>query len=75
MEPWKIVIATILAVLLVFAVLVYAMIAPEGLSARQKPSNFEYAVANFALALSIPSHQKTLKNPLEHYTRGSQRGK
>src|ERR1039457_6889883 len=64
MKPWKIVITTVVAVLLAFAVLAYAMIAPEGLSARKKPSNLEYAIANFALALSIQSHQKTLKNPL-----------
>jgi hypothetical protein len=64
MKPWKIVITTVVAVLLAFAVLAYAMIAPEGLSARKKPSNLEYALANWVLALSIQSHQKTLKNPL-----------
>jgi mono/diheme cytochrome c family protein len=36
----------------------------EGLSARKKPSNFEYAIANFALGLSIPSETKKLRNPL-----------
>lgn len=64
MKPWKVVITTVIALLLAFAALAYAIIAPEGLSARKKPSNFEYAIANFALALSIQSHQKTLKNPL-----------
>jgi len=64
LKPWKIVITTVIALVLAFAALAYAMIAPAGLSARKKPSNFEYAIANFALALSIQSRQKTLKNPL-----------
>src|ERR1017187_6876843 len=64
LKPWKFVITTVIALLLVFAALAYAMIVPEGLIARKKTSNFEYAIANFALALSIQSHQKTLENPL-----------
>jgi len=36
-----------------------------GLSARKKkPNNIEYAVANFAMGLSIPGEAKKLKNPL-----------
>jgi|SRR6185437_5151776 len=37
----------------------------RGLSARNKPSNFEYAIANRALAISIPSNAKTAQNPLQ----------
>jgi mono/diheme cytochrome c family protein len=40
------------------------LVSSEGLSARKKPSNFEYAIADFALSLSIPSEAKKLTNPL-----------
>jgi mono/diheme cytochrome c family protein len=56
--------ATGLGVLLVIVVLLYAFLSSEGLSARKKPSKFEYAIANFAMGLSIPAEAKKLKNPL-----------
>jgi mono/diheme cytochrome c family protein len=49
---------------LAVVVLAYAFLRSEGLSARKKPSNFEYATANFAMNLSIPAEAKRLKNPL-----------
>jgi mono/diheme cytochrome c family protein len=45
-------------------VLAYAFLRSEGLSARRKPGNFEYAIANFAMGLSIPAEAKRLTNPL-----------
>lgn len=50
-------------ILVVFAIC-YVFLRSEGLSARKKPSNFEYAIANRALALSIPTAAKNAKNPL-----------
>src|ERR1022692_3889411 len=88
LKPWKIVITTVIALLLAFAALAYAMIAPEGLSARKKPSNFEFAIANSQEAQQLrirncefctrPVDSVTPENTqesFEHYTRGSRRGK
>jgi mono/diheme cytochrome c family protein len=55
---------TLIAFLLAILVLSYAFVRSGGPSARNKPSNFEYAIANFALGLSIPSEVKKLRNPL-----------
>lgn len=63
-EIFRVVAITLIAFLLAILVLSYAFVSSEGLSARKKPSNFEYAIANFALALSIPSEAKKLRNPL-----------
>jgi mono/diheme cytochrome c family protein len=60
----RIVAATFLGVLLAIIVLSYAFLTSEGLSARKKPSNSEYAIANFAMGLSIPAEAKKQKNPL-----------
>src|SRR5437764_13844652 len=59
-------VASITSACIVLAVLVlaYKFLNSEGLSARKKPSNFEYAIANFALGLSIPAEAKRLKSPL-----------
>jgi mono/diheme cytochrome c family protein len=57
-------VATCLGVLLAILILSYAFLSSEGLSARKKPNNFEYAIANFAMGLSIPAEAKKLKNPL-----------
>ena len=64
MRIFRFVAATCLGVLLAILVLFYAFLSSEGLSARKKPSNFEYAIANFAMGLSIPKEAKKLKNPL-----------
>ena len=42
----------------------YAFLSSEGLSARKKPGNFEYAIANYAMSVSIPAAAKMRKNPL-----------
>jgi mono/diheme cytochrome c family protein len=60
----RIVAITCVGVLLAVLVLSYVFLSSEGLSARKKPGNFEYAVANFAMGLSIPAESKKLKNPL-----------
>jgi mono/diheme cytochrome c family protein len=55
---------TLISFLLAILVLSYAFVRSEGLSARKTPSNLEYAIANFALGLSIPSDAEKLRNPL-----------
>jgi mono/diheme cytochrome c family protein len=64
MRIFRFVAATCLGVLLAILILSYAFLSSEGLSARKKPSNLEYAIANFAMGLSIPAEAKKLKNPL-----------
>jgi mono/diheme cytochrome c family protein len=64
MRTLRIVTITITAFLLTILILSYALVSSEGLSARKKPSNFEYAIANFALGLSIPSEAKKTRNPM-----------
>ena len=64
MSTWKVVLLTLLVTLVVVTATAWALLASEGLNARKKPSNFEYGIANFALALSIPSDMKKLANPV-----------
>jgi mono/diheme cytochrome c family protein len=64
MRIFRFVSITCLGILLAILVLSYVFLTSEGLSARKKPSNFEYAIANFAMGLSIPAEAKRLKNPL-----------
>src|SRR4051812_27180593 len=64
MDTWKVVTATILVIIAIIFIVAYSVLAPEGLSARKKPSNFEYSIANTALGISIPSDAKKQKNPL-----------
>lgn len=59
-----IVLLTLVAVAVVFTIGVYAWLGGEGLSARKKPSDLEYSVANRMLSVSIPSAAKNAKNPL-----------
>ena len=54
---------TSVGIIVGIAALSYSFLSSEGLSAREKPSNFEYAIANYALGLSIPSEAKRLKSP------------
>lgn len=61
---FRVVTITFTAFLLAILVLSCALVSSEGLSARKKPSNFEYAIANFALGFSIPHEAKKLRNPL-----------
>ncbi len=55
---------TCIALLLGVLVLSYAFLRSEGLSARKKPSNFEYAIANYAMGVSMPAEAKNRRNPL-----------
>ena len=64
MRTFRVAAITVIAFLLAILVLSYAFLRSGGLSARNKPSNFEYGIANFALGLSIPSEVKRLRNPL-----------
>ena len=64
MRTGRIVAITCIGVLLAVLIVSYLLLSSEGLSARKKPGNFEYAVANFAMGLSIPAQSKALKNPL-----------
>ncbi len=64
MNTWKIATITILLIIVLVAIAAYGFLASQGLSARKKPSNFEYSIANTALGISIPSDAKNRKNPL-----------
>jgi mono/diheme cytochrome c family protein len=64
MRTFRFVSITFAGIVLTVLLLAYAFLRSEGLSARKKPSNFEYAIANFAMGLSIPSEAKGLRNPL-----------
>jgi Cytochrome C oxidase, cbb3-type, subunit III len=64
MKTIKVVAVTSGVILLSIVALGYGFVSSEGLSARKKPSSFEYAIANFALRASIPSEMKRLRDPL-----------
>src|SRR5947207_13866204 len=64
MKIFRLLLVTFGFILLAVLAFTYAFLRSEGLSARKKPSNFEYAIANFAMGLSIPAEAKRLKNPL-----------
>src|SRR5206468_3001186 len=49
---------------LVLGALAYAFLGSGGLSARRKPTDFEYWVANHALVLSMPAALKRRTNPV-----------
>src|SRR5947199_5835134 len=68
MRFFRFVLIIFACIVLVIVFLAYALVHSEGLSARKKPSNFEYAIANFALGLSIPAEAKKLTNPLTPYS-------
>src|SRR3954465_7200436 len=64
MKLLRIVVITSAGTLLVLLGLGSLLVSSEGLSARKKPSDLEYDIANFALRLSIPSQIKRASNPL-----------
>jgi mono/diheme cytochrome c family protein len=64
MRIFRFVAAICSGVLVATFVFLCAFLRSQGLSARKKPSNVEYAVANFALGLSIPAEAKKLNNTL-----------
>jgi hypothetical protein len=55
MSGTKAVALTLLLIITIVLVIAYGFLASEGLSARKKPSDFEYSIANRALGISIPS--------------------
>src|SRR5438045_5888396 len=64
MSPLKLLTITVVLLTIIALAITYGFLASEGLNARKKPSDFEYAIANWALAVSIPSASKALKNPI-----------
>jgi len=64
MRTVKTSVVTLIALIAAVFAICYGFLRSEGLSARKKPSNFEYAIANRALALSIPAAAKDAKNPM-----------
>lgn len=64
MNTWRTVAITLAVIVAVLLAGAFAFLTAQGLSARKKPSNFEYAIANTALGISIPSEAKNRKNPL-----------
>jgi len=65
MRTWKVVVVTTVSIAILVLIVTYQFLASEGLNARHKPSNFEYAIANRALGISIPSSAWTLKSPID----------
>jgi mono/diheme cytochrome c family protein len=57
--------ATAAASFILVAGAAFLFVKTRGLSAQHKPSNLEYAIANFALAQSIPRSSKAMKNPVK----------
>ena len=51
MNTGKVIAITLSVILIVFLVGAYGFLASRGLSARKKPSNFEYSIANTALGV------------------------
>jgi mono/diheme cytochrome c family protein len=65
MSTSRVVAAAAAALLLITAAVAFLWLKTVGLSAQKKPSNFEYAIANFALGESIPASARNLENPLK----------
>jgi mono/diheme cytochrome c family protein len=65
MPTWKVVALTIGLLIVAALTVTYAFLVSEGPSARKKPSNAEYGIANRALAISIPSKARARKNPIQ----------
>jgi mono/diheme cytochrome c family protein len=55
---------TLVALAMAILVASYGLLRSGDLSARRKPGKFEYAVANYALSLSIPPAARSEKNPI-----------
>ena len=64
MKLLRVVVITFSGTLLLLLAVSYLLVRSEGLSARKKPTNVEYDIANFALRLSIPAQAKSATNPL-----------
>jgi len=55
--------ATAAASFILLAGAAFLFVKTRGLTAQHKPSNLEYAIANFAVAQSIPQSWKAMNNP------------
>jgi mono/diheme cytochrome c family protein len=75
MTTWRAAGLTVIAVFVFGLGSVFLFLKGEGLSAQHKPSNFEYAIANFALAQSIPASSKNATNPLQDSKEALSRGR
>jgi len=64
MNIWKVIAIMLSVIIIILLVGAYGFLASQGLSARKKPSNFEYSIANTALGVSVPSDAKKQTNPL-----------
>ena len=64
MSGWKVVVLTVALLAIMVVGAAYGFLLSQGLSARTKPTDLEYSIANHALAISIPSASKALKNPI-----------
>lgn len=50
---------------LIILTVCFAVLKSGALSAHRKPGSIEYAIANYALKLSIPTEAKNAKNPVQ----------
>lgn len=75
MTTGRVVGMTLIVVLLIAVAGVVVFLKGQGLSAQHKPHDFEYAIANFALAQSIPASSKNAKNPLPDSAEALSRGR
>lgn len=75
MSTWKVVAVTLAVVAIIVLGIGYLFLAPEGLGAHKKSTNFEYAIANRALGISIPSEAQSQNKSDTEQCRNSCRGK
>jgi mono/diheme cytochrome c family protein len=64
MPSAKAVVITLSTLILLTLVICYGLLRSGSLSARDKPGFVEYAIANYALDLSIPAAAKRERNPI-----------
>jgi mono/diheme cytochrome c family protein len=56
---------TVIVLVLVVWIISYGLLRSGGLSARKKPGKLEYAIANYALGVSMPASAKAVANPIK----------
>src|SRR5690242_19242582 len=64
MRTFRVAAGTTAVIVLLIIGTAFLFLRSGGLSARKKPTNFEYAIANWGLAQSIPASAKAMSNPL-----------
>jgi mono/diheme cytochrome c family protein len=64
MPTLRVVAGTTAAIFILIIGTAFLFLRSGGLSARKKPSNIEYAIANWGLAQSIPASSKATNSPL-----------